>query len=60
MGHKRSAEEQENALEFAQSCATTAWRTSRTPPKMGHGRSIPGMDAAMQTCRDLAAEAAGQ
>jgi hypothetical protein len=66
MGHKRSAEEQENALEFAQCMRDNGVEDFPDPTKDGplinvHGaHSIPGFQAAMQTCRDVLAEAVGQ
>jgi hypothetical protein len=64
-GHKRSAEEQENALEFAQCMRDNGVEdfpdpapdgplidTSQIPSAAGKGaRSIPGFDAAAQKCR---------
>jgi hypothetical protein len=71
VGHKRTAQEQENALEFAQCIRDNGVKdfpdptedgplidTSRIPSAAGRGgRSIPGLGEAMQKCRDLAAGA---
>ena len=71
VGHKRTAQEQENALKFAQCIRDNGVKdfpdptpdgplvdTSRIPSAAGRGgRSIPGLQAAMQKCRDLAANA---
>jgi hypothetical protein len=69
IGHKRTAEEQENALKFAQCIRDNGVKdfpdptpdgalidTSRMPGSPG-ARSIPGLNAALQKCRDLAANA---
>ena len=69
IGHKRTAQEQENALKFAQCIRDNGVKdfpdpapdgplvdTSRMPGSPG-ARSIPGLQAAMQKCRDLAANA---
>ena len=69
VGHKRTAQEQENALKFAQCIRDNGVKdfpdpgpddalidTSRMPGNP-NGRSIPGLQAAMQKCRDLAANA---
>jgi hypothetical protein len=68
-GHKRTAQEQENALKFAQCIRDNGVKdfpdpspdgplvdTSRMPGDPA-ARSIPGLQAAMQKCRDLAANA---
>jgi hypothetical protein len=68
-GHKRSAEQQEAALEFAQCMRDNGIKdfpdptpdaplidTSRMPGAPG-AKSIPGFDAAMEACRDLPARA---
>jgi hypothetical protein len=68
-GHKRTAQEQENALKFAQCIRDNGVKdfpdpapdgplvdTSRMPGNPA-ARSIPGLQAAMQKCRDLAANA---
>jgi hypothetical protein len=71
MGHKRTAQEQENALEFAQCIRDNGVKdfpdptedgplidTSRIPSAAGRGgRSIPALREAMETCRDVAASA---
>jgi hypothetical protein len=71
MGHKRSAQEQEHALEFAQCMRDNGVRdfpdptndgplidTSRIPSAAGRGaRSIPGFQAAVEKCRDALAGA---
>ncbi len=73
-GHKRTAQEQEAALKFAQCIRDNGVKdfpdptpdgplidTSRIPSAAGRGgRSIPGLQAAMQKCRDLAANAGAQ
>jgi hypothetical protein len=70
-GHKRTAQEQENALKFAQCIRDNGVNdfpdpgpdeplidTDRIPSAAGRGgRDIPGLTAAMQKCRDLAANA---
>ena len=68
-GRKRSPEQQQAALKFAQCIRDNGVKdfpdpapdgplidTSRMPGSPG-ARSIPGLDAAMQKCRDLAANA---
>jgi hypothetical protein len=68
-GHKRTAQEQENALKFAQCIRDNGVKdfpdpapdgplvdTSRMPGDPA-ARSIPGLQAAMQKCRDFAANA---
>ena len=68
MGHKRSAQEQEAALKFAQCIRDNGVKdfpdptedgplvdTSRIPSAAGDG--ISRINAAMQKCRDLAANA---
>ena len=68
-GHKRTAQEQEYALKFAQCIRDNGVKdfpdptpdgplidTSRMPGDPA-ARSIPGLQAAMQKCRDLAANA---
>jgi hypothetical protein len=71
MGHKRSAQEQERALEFAQCMRDNGVKdfpdpvngeplidTSRIPSAAGRGaRSIPGFQAAVEGCRDALAGA---
>jgi hypothetical protein len=71
IGHKRTAQEQENALKFAQCIRDNGVKdfpdptpdgplvdTNRIPSAAGRGGpSIPGLNAAMQKCRDLAANA---
>lgn len=71
IGHKRTAQEQENALKFAQCIRDNGVKdfpdpapdgplvdTNRIPSAAGSGgRSIPGLNAALQKCRDLAANA---
>jgi hypothetical protein len=71
MGRKRSAQEQENALEFAQCMRDNGVKdfpdpaedgplidTSRIPSAAGRGaRSIPGFQAAVEKCRDALAGA---
>ena len=71
IGHKRTAQEQENALKFAQCIRDNGVKdfpdptedgplidTSRIPSAAGRGgRSIPGLREAMEKCRDLAANA---
>ena len=69
IGRKRTAQEQENALKFAQCIRDNGVKdfpdptpdgplidTSRMPGEPA-ARSIPGLQAAMQKCRDLAANA---
>ena len=69
VGHKRTAQEQEHALKFAQCIRDNGVKdfpdptpdgplidTSRMPGEPA-ARSIPGLQAAMQKCRDLAASA---
>jgi hypothetical protein len=69
IGHKRTAQEQENALKFAQCIRDNGVKdfpdptpdgplidTSRMPGNPA-GRDIPGLQAAMQKCRDFAANA---
>jgi hypothetical protein len=70
-GHKRSAQEQEAALKFAQCIRDNGVKdfpdptpdgplidTGRIPSLAGKDpRSVPGLKAAMQKCRDLAAAA---
>jgi hypothetical protein len=69
IGHKRTAQEQDNALKFAQCIRDNGVKdfpdpapdgplvdTSRMAGSPG-ARSIPGLQAAMQKCRDLAANA---
>jgi hypothetical protein len=72
-GGKRSAEQQENALKFAQCMRDNGVRdfpdptedgplidTNRIPSAAGRGaRSIPGFDATIQKCRDYLAGALG-
>ena len=71
-GHKRSAEEQEVALEFAQCMRDNGVEdfpdpalgeplvdTNRIPSAAENG-GLGIINAAMQACRDVAAEAAGQ
>jgi hypothetical protein len=71
MGQKRSAQAQENALEFAQCMRDNGVKdfpdptadgplidTSRIPSAAGRGaRSIPGFQAAVDKCRDALAGA---
>jgi hypothetical protein len=71
MGHKRSASEQRNGLEFAQCMRDNGVKdfpdptndgplidTSRIPSAAGRGaRSIPGFQAAVEKCRDALAGA---
>src|SRR5919205_875161 len=71
IGHKRTAQEQENALKFAQCIRDNGVKdfpdpipdgplldTDRIPSAAGRGgRSIPGLREAMEKCRDLAANA---
>jgi hypothetical protein len=71
MGHKRSAQEQRNALEFAQCMRDSGVKdfpdptndaplidTSRIPSAAGRGaRSIPGFQNAVERCRDALAGA---
>jgi hypothetical protein len=69
IGHKRTAQEQENALKFGQCIRDNGVKdfpdptpdgplidTSRMPGNPA-ARSIPGLQAAMQRCRDFAANA---
>jgi hypothetical protein len=68
-GHKRSAQEQEAALKFAQCIRDNGVKDFPDPAPDGplldttrmpgnpDGRSIPGLQAAMQKCRGLAASA---
>jgi hypothetical protein len=70
-GHKRTAQEQENAIKFAQCIRDNGVKdfpdpapdaplidTDRIPSAAGRaGPNIPGLQAAMQKCRDLAANA---
>jgi hypothetical protein len=74
VGHKRTAQEQENALKFAQCIRDNGVKdfpdptpdgplvdTDRIPSAAGRGgASIPGLSAAMQKCRDFAAGAGVQ
>jgi hypothetical protein len=68
-GHKRTAQEQENALKFAQCIRDNGVKdfpdpapdgplldTTRMPGNPA-GRSIPGLREAMEKCRDFAANA---
>jgi hypothetical protein len=68
IGHKRTAQEQENALKFAQCIRDNGVKdfpdptpdsplvdTNRIPSAAGNG--IAAINAAMQKCRDLAANA---
>jgi Tfp pilus assembly protein PilV len=71
IGHKRTAEEQENALKFAQCIRDNGVKdfpdptpdgplvdTNRIPSAAGRGgTSIPGLSQALEKCRDLAANA---
>jgi hypothetical protein len=63
MGHKRSAEEQEAALKFAQCMRDNGVEDFPDPSADGPlinvngARSIPGFQAAMQKCRDVMAGA---
>jgi hypothetical protein len=71
IGHKRTAQELENALKFAQCIRDSGVKdfpdptpdgplvdTSRIPSAAGRGGlSIPGLREAMEKCRDLAANA---
>jgi len=71
IGHKRTAQEQENALKFAQCIRDNGVKdfpdptpdgplvdTNRIPSAAGRGGpSIPGLREAMEKCRDLAANA---
>ena len=71
IGRKRTAQEQENALKFAQCIRDNGVRdfpdptddgplidTNRIPSAAGRGgRDIPGLQEAMQKCRDFAAGA---
>jgi hypothetical protein len=58
IGHKRSAEEQENALKFAQCIRDNGVKDFPDPTEDGPlidvegARSKPGLEAAMQKCRD--------
>jgi hypothetical protein len=68
-GHKRSAQEQQAAVKFAQCIRDNGVKDFPDPDPDGplldttrmpgnpDGRSIPGLQAAMQKCRDLAANA---
>jgi hypothetical protein len=71
-GHKRSAQEQENALKFAQCIRDNGVRdfpdptpdgalidTSRMPGEPS-AKNIPGLQSAMQKCRDFATGAGVQ
>jgi hypothetical protein len=71
IGHKRTAQEQENALKFARCIRDNGVKdfpdptpdgplvdTNRIPSAAGRGGlSIPGLREAMDKCRDLAANA---
>jgi Tfp pilus assembly protein PilV len=71
IGHTRTAQEQENALKFAQCIRNNGVKdfpdptpdgplvdTNRIPSAAGRGGvSIPGLREAMEKCRDLAANA---
>ena len=69
VGRKRTAQEQENALKFAQCIRDNGVKDFPDPDPDGplidttrmpgnpDGRSIPGLQAAMQKCRDFAANA---
>src|SRR4051794_32615862 len=71
VGHKRTAQEQESALKFAQCIRDNGVKdfpdptpdgplvdTNRIPSAAGRGGpSIPGLRAAMEKCRDFAANA---
>jgi hypothetical protein len=63
---KRSAEEQKAALEFAQCIRDNGVKDFPDPTPDGplvnvdNGRSIPGLRAAMQTCRDLIRDQLGR
>lgn len=71
VGHKRTAQEQASALEFAQCVRDNGVKdfpdptpdgplidTNRIPSAAGKGgTSIPGLQAAMQKCRDFATNA---
>jgi hypothetical protein len=69
MGHKRSAQEQEAALKFAQCIRDNGVKDFPDPAPDGplldttrmpgnpDGRSIPGLQAAMQKCRGFAGAA---
>ncbi len=65
MGHKRSAQEQESALTFAQCMRDNGVKDFPDPTIDGPlinvegARSIPGFDAAVQKCRDALAGALG-
>jgi hypothetical protein len=65
MGRKRSAQEQENALKFAQCMRDNGVKDFRDPTPDGPlinvqgARSIPGFQAALQKCRDALAGALG-
>ena len=65
MGRKRSAREQENALEFAQCMRDNGQEDFPDPTEDGPlinvdgARSIPGFQAALETCRDALAGALG-
>jgi hypothetical protein len=70
-GHKRGAEQQDAALEFAQCMRDNGVKdfpdptpdsplidTNRIPSAAGRGaHDIPGFDAAVQTCHDVLADA---
>ena len=69
VGQKRTAQQQENALKFAQCIRDNGVKdfpdpapdgplidTSQMPGNPG-GRNIPGLQAAMEKCRDFAANA---
>jgi hypothetical protein len=70
-GHKRTPQEQENAIKFAQCIRDNGVKdfpdptpdsplidTDRIPSAAGRGgKDIPGLQAAMQKCRDFAANA---
>jgi hypothetical protein len=65
MGHKRSAQEQERALKFAQCMRDNGVKDFPDPTPNGPiinvqgAHSIPGFQAAMQKCRDALAGAVG-
>jgi hypothetical protein len=65
IGSKRSAEQQENALKFAQCMRDNGVKDFPDPTEDGPlidvegARSIPGFQAAMEKCRDLLAASAG-
>ena len=64
-GHKRTAKEQENALEFARCIRDNGVPDFQDPTPDGplvdveNGRSIPGLNAAMQKCRGYVSGVAG-